>query len=226
MTGAMNLLRALQHGDSAFPSGGFAFSNGMEGAAMLGIALDAGHLGDIVAALMKHRWATAERVALTHAHRAGGDLDRLTAIDAEIEATTLVEGLRLGSRRNGAAMLAAHMRLGTPGAQELRDAARAGRMRGHLAAVQGDLWRAVGIGEADAVALGAYQAANGLVAAAVRLSRIGAVEAQSVLGGVLESLAPLIAMPVAEDQAMTSFAPLIDIAAMRHGRADLKLFAN
>ncbi|HEY9216366.1 MAG TPA: urease accessory UreF family protein, partial [Ancylobacter sp.] len=111
----MNLLRALQHGDSTFPSGGFAFSNGIEGATMLGIALDVGHLGDVVAAVMRHRWATAERVALARAHRAGGDLDRLAEIDTEIEATTLVEGLRLGSRRNGSAMLAAHTRLGTPG---------------------------------------------------------------------------------------------------------------
>ncbi|HEY9215993.1 MAG TPA: urease accessory UreF family protein, partial [Ancylobacter sp.] len=103
---------------------------------------------------------------------------------------------------------------------------RAGHLHGHLATVQGELWRAVGLSEPDAVALGAYQAANGLITAAVRLGRVGAVEAQSVLGGVLETLAPLIAMPVTEDQVMASFAPLIDIAAMRHGRADLKLFAN
>jgi urease accessory protein len=226
MTGGAALLLALQHGDSAFPSGGFAFSNGIEGAAAIGIDLGAEPLTALVAALMTHRWATSDRVALARAHRAGEHIERLAIIDSELEATTLAEGLRLGSRRNGAALLAAHTRLATPGAQIFRDAVKAGSLRGHLAVAQGFLWRAVGMSETDAVSLGAYQTASGLIAAAVRLGRVGAIEAQSVLARVLAVAGPLALAPVADGQPLASFTPLIDVAAMRHAQSDLKLFAN
>jgi urease accessory protein len=220
------LLAMLQHADSTFPSGSFAFSNGIEGLAALGTPLDGRMLQASLTAIIRHRWAPADRVALTLAHRAGTDLPAVGAIDAMLEAATLVEPTRLGSRRNGQALLAAHLRLATPGAAELSSAIAAGQSLGHLPVVQGFLWRAVGFTEEDAVAISGYTTAAGLVAAAVRLGAIGAIEAQAVLASGLAVVAEEIAAPVGDAQPIASFVPLIDIAAARHVRAPVRLFAS
>lgn len=224
-------LLALQHADSAFPSGSFAFSNGIEGLAALDPAFGADGLVRAVTAILRHRWARSERVALTLAHRAAGDIARLAGIDAAVEAATLAETMRQGSRRNGAALLVPHARLGTPGAAELRAALAAGTVLGHLPTVQGVLWRGLGLDEAAAARISGYQTLAGLVTAAVRLGGVGAIEAQRVIGAVLPVLAELLAAPVEPPATpdaihLESFTPLVEIAAARHARADLRLFAN
>ena len=94
---------------------------------------------------LQHRWVTSDRVAIALAHRAGDDFDKLAEIDQAVEAATLAEPLRNGSKRNGNALLAAHVRLGTEGATELRSQIEGGKARGHLPIVQGFVWRARGI---------------------------------------------------------------------------------
>ena len=220
------LLRALQHGDSAFPSGSFGFSNGIEGLAALGARFDRAGLIGVVTAAIRHRWASADRVALTLAYRAGTDLEHIGAVDAAFEAAALVEPLRSGSKRNGAALLAAHLRLQTPGASQLRAAIDVGRALGHLPVMQGFAWRAIGMSQADAVAVSGYAAASGLVAAAVRLGTIGAVEAQLVLNSVLATVAAICAAPVMPDAEIESFAPWVDVAAAHHQRSRVRLFAS
>lgn len=219
-------LLALQHADTAFPSGAFAFSNGVEGLAALDPVLNAAGLRRAAEAVVRHRWAGSERVALAHAHRAGGDLAALARIDAALEAATPVEPMRHGSRRNGGALLAAHLRLGTPGAGALRAGIAEGRLLGHLSVLQGALWRALGLDEAACIEIAGYQTLAGLVAAAVRLGRIGAIEAQAVIAALLPVVAECAAAPVPDEPDLTAFAPLIEIAAMRHAHADVRLFAN
>ncbi len=219
-------LLALQHADTAFPSGAFAFSNGVEGLAALASGLDASSLRHAAEAVVRYRWAGSERVALAHAHRAGDDLAVLARIDAALEAATPAEPMRLGSRRNGGAFLAAHLRLGTPGAGPLRAAISDERLLGHLSVVQGALWRALGLEEAACLEIAGYQTVAGLVAAAVRLGRIGAIEAQAIVAALLPVVAECAAAPIPDTPDFTAFAPLIEIAAMRHARAELRLFAN
>ncbi|MFD1331891.1 urease accessory UreF family protein, partial [Methylopila musalis] len=106
-------LLAIWQADAAFPSGAFAFSNGLEGLAALEGGMAAERLETVIGSALRHRWATADRVALLRAFDAADDGAALTAIDREVEATTLCEAFRAGSRRNGAGFLAAHGRLGT-----------------------------------------------------------------------------------------------------------------
>jgi urease accessory protein len=221
----IDLLTILQHADSAFPSGSFAFSNGIEGLAAMNTPLDRGRLRDVVAMFLRHRWATSDRVAVALAHRACGDLDDIAAIDHAVEAATFVEPLRNGSKRNGNALLSAHTRLATRGAAELRSLIDAGKAHGHLSVVQGFAWCACGMSEADAIAVSGYSTATGLIAAAVRLGCVGAVEAQAVLTAVLPVIHGL-ALPVRSDAAIESFMPWVDAAAARHSRAHLRLFAS
>jgi urease accessory protein len=219
------LLTILQHADSAFPSGSFAFSNGIEGLAAMNAPLDRGGLRDVAAMILRQRWATSDRVAVALAHRAHNDLDEVAAIDRAVEAATLAEPLRSGSKRNGNALLAAHVRLATAGAAELRFLIENAKALGHLPVVQGFVWRACGMSEADAIAVSGYSTAAGLIAAAVRLGHIGAVEAQAVLADVLSAIADLPG-PVPPDAEIESFVPWVDAAAARHARAHVRLFAS
>ncbi len=239
----IELLHAIWQADSGFPSGSFAFSGGLEAFYALSEA-DATALPALLHDMLALRWASSDRVALSRAHRASGalnvrpasgaldaqlasnSLDAIAAADAALEAAILVQPLREGSRRNGMALLAAHERLGTAGARPLRVACRDGQCLGHLAVMQGSLFRAIGMDLPAAIAAAGYGAAASLVTAAVRLGRVGAIEGQRALSGVLPLLAHLAAHPPPVDAVPEAFLPLLDIAAARHARAGMRLFAT
>ena len=224
----LNLLSALRQADTAFPSGGFAFSNGMEGLAATGAPLDGAGLSGVLTAVLRHRWAPCDRIALALAWRAGGDISRLAAIDRAMEAATLPEPLRQGSRRNGAALLAAHVRLDTRGAAALQAALGDDSLLGHLAVLQGTLWRQSGLDQATAIQVGGYTMANGMVSAAVRLGCLGTLAAQRALGDALPLIATLAALPIAEAdlEHLAGALPWLDAACARHQTASLRLFAS
>ncbi len=221
------LLATLWQSDSAFPSGSFAFSNGLEGAAALDPPLDRDKLGAVLATTLRFRWATADRVALMHAFHAD-DIARIGAIDRAFEAATIPEPLRIGSRRQGTALLISHARLGTSGAAELRAAIAAETALGHLPVVQGWLWRRCGLGEEAAVMASAYTVAAGLVNAAVRLGSVGAIEAQGALADCFELIVESagVAFDPGSPLRFPSMTPWLDIAAVRHARSPLRLFSN
>ncbi|MFO1108091.1 MAG: urease accessory UreF family protein [Bradyrhizobium sp.] len=222
----LSTLRALWQADGTFPSGSFAFSWGLEGVLALRPDMPAGELAQLVATIMRHRWATFDRIALLRAFRAGGDLAAIGIVDREVEASTLIAPLRDGSRRNGASFLTAHARLGNELAGRLRDAVRAGDCLGHIAVMQGAIWFAVGLDEKLAQVTSGYSVVSGLITAAIRLGAIGVLRGQGVLGDCLPLIEQLAAEPVPEDADLESFLPFLDIASARHEQADLRLFAN
>ncbi len=223
----LTMLLAMQQADAAFPSGAFAFSNGIEGLAALPYPFDRDALRRHAEAAIRHRWAGTDRVAMIMAHRAVDDLDRLGNVDDAIEAATLAEPMRTGSRRAGRALLTTHARLGTSQAYDLKTAIAGGHLIGHLATIQGCLWRAIGLSEREAIAISGYQTVSGLATAAVRLGRIGAIEAQGVLRDMLPVIAEYDTLPLqGADLLFDSMIPFIEIAAMRSAQAELRLFAN
>ena len=108
-------LRTIWQADSAFPSGAFAFSYGIEGLIALRPDMSLRDFEQLVAATLRRRWASYDRIALLRAHRARGDLAAIAAVDRDVEASTMIETLRKGSCRHGASFLASHARLGEPG---------------------------------------------------------------------------------------------------------------
>ena len=223
---AASLLVALQHADGQFPSGGFAFSQGLEASSSLADQLGAFDFADFVEGQIRHRWADADRVALVRAHRLGGELEALAELDREVEASTFMEGLRSGSRRNGAALLTTHERVGTGGAAAYRALIRSGAACGHLAVVQGLVWQALALDEATVVAISGYQMVASLATAAVRLGGIGAIDAQAAVARLLPSIEAVAFKPVADDQPLRSFTPLAEIAVALHGASGQRLFSN
>lgn len=222
----LSLLPALQQADAAFPSGGFAFSNGIEGLTIMGARLDGPALAGIMEAVLRHRWEPCDRIVLAQAWRAGPDMARLAEIDRALEAATLPDSLRLGSRRNGAALLAAHVRLGTPGASTLQVALEADDILGHLPLLQGTLWRAVGLEEDAATQVSGYTVASGLASAAVRLGCLGALPAQAALRDALPLIAALSRGLVPDIDRLGGGLPWLDIACARQQGASLRLFAS
>jgi urease accessory protein len=220
------MLQAIWQADGAFPSGSFAFSYGIEGVIALRPELDQAALAELASTILRQRWRTSDRVALVKAFRAAGDLAAIADIDRSVEASTFGSTMRDGSRRNGGSFLASHARLGNVMALRLRGAVRSGTGLGHIAVMQGAVWQAMGLGELLAQLASAYGVASGVTAAAVRLGAIGALEGQKTLRGCLPLIETLVAQPIPEDAELSSFIPFLEIAAARHARADLRLFAN
>jgi urease accessory protein len=219
-------LLAIWQSDAAFPTGAFAFSNGLEGVAALKPPLDRAALTPLVQSMLMHRWSSADRVALVHAWRAGSDIEEVVRVDRAYDAATVSEPMRTGSRRHGRALLAVHARLGTAGSIELKSAIAAKRALGHLPIVQGVCWRALGLDERASIEASGYIAVSGFVSAAIRLGGVGAVEGQSVIAAALPVIAAAASDEVTSDQKMISSTPFLDIAAIRQSRADVRLFSN
>ena len=175
---------------------------------------------------LRHRWAPCDRIAVALSGRAKGDHARLSALDEAIEAATFSETLRQGSQRQGAALLTAHARLGTPGATPMLEAVRAGALLGHVPVVQGALWRQLGMDEAVAVHVSGYLCAAGLVAASVRLGSLGALAAQAILAGALPLIQELAAAPMPPDAQIGGYMPWLDTACARYAHAGSRLFAS
>jgi urease accessory protein len=222
----LSVLQTIWQADGTFPSGSFAFSYGVEAVVALRSKLDASALAELAATVIRQRWQTCDRVALVRAFRAADDLHAIAAIDLDVEASTFGSTLREGSRRNGGSFLASHARLGDGVALKLREAVRSGACLGHIAVMQGAVWHAMGLDERLAQLASAYGVASGVTAAAVRLGAIGALDGQKVLRGCLPLIDTLVARPVPDDAGLSSFVPFLEIAAARHARADLRLFAN
>lgn len=219
-------LAALQHADSFFPSGAVSFSWGLEALGADGLLRTADDVALFIAALLRHRWATGDRPVLAAAHAAGDDLEAVRALDQLQEALALAHELRSGSRRMGAALLGVHARLGTRNAAAYRAWVLADCAPGHVAVMQGLLWRGIGFDLNVALAVAAHNSCIGLIGAALRLGLIGHVEGQRCLAGLHDVIAEVLESPLPGVDEISSFAPACDIALMRHEVQPGRLFAN
>ena len=222
----VSILQAIWQADGTFPNGSFAFSYGVEGFVARRVELDRAGVAELVTTILRQRWLTCDRVALTQAFRAAENLDAIAEVDRAVEASTFGSTMREGSRRNGGSFLASHARLGDVMALRLRAAVRSRVCLGHVAVMQGAVWQAIGLDERTAQLVSAYCVASGVAATVVRLGAIGALEGQKVLRGCLPLIDALVAEPVPDDAELSSFVPLLEIAAARQARADVRLFSN
>ncbi len=214
----MSRWRVLQLVDSAFPSGGFAHSSGLEAAMRLGEVDDLGAFVD--AALWQ-----AGRGALPFVASAHEDPSRLAELDALCDAMLLNAVANRASRAQGRAFAATCARVFD--SSEIDDACRARTLRVHLAPAFGALARELDLSRRDALDVHLHGALRTITSAAVRLGLVGPNEAQRLVAAraaLLDRIVETCGELRAEEAAQT--APILDLLAGAHDRLDAKMFVS
>lgn len=223
------LLEGLRFVDTFFPSGGYAFSSGLEAAVQAGAVKTSDQLARYIEDLLRGGMSRREALAAKQANRAAstGSLDVAIHTDRELDSTKLGRESRLASRQMGRQVIrvAADQVRGKPILREYRDQVEAALAPGHLAVTFGLTMGTCGWSPEETAAAFLYQTAVGFISAAMRLSPIGQHEGQRILGEWLP-LIERISREVDVDTPMSSWSPLQDIYAMRHGSLEWRLFRS
>lgn len=205
------LLRLVQWLSPAFPTGGFAYSHGLEWVIDAGEVTSADTLKDWLTQILQGGAGRQDAILLAHALDSGADLDalcdlaRALAPSAERLSETCEQGTAFA--RATTALLGLDL------------AARP------LPVAVGQAARHLHLPKSDVIALYLHAFTANLVSAAVRFVPLGQTEGQQVL----QSLHPVITNLATE----CATAPLADIAtntlradlaAMRHETLDVRIF--
>ena len=220
------LLTALQYGDSQFPSGTASFSWGLEPAHRDGLVRTAGDVTAFIRTQIQGRWRPFDRPVMCAAYRMTDAPGARRDLDLMVERMTIAEELREGSKKAGAASLACHAKLKTPGVESYYREVRLGSSPGHLPVAQGVIWFGVGLNEDMASAISAHGMVVGMLSAALRLNLIGHVTAQALRRELQADIAEALDNDPGAIDAVSTFAPLAEIAAMRHPAHQTRLFAT
>jgi urease accessory protein len=226
----------LQLSDSAFPSGRYTLSYGLEAFAQEGQFHGPRRTTSLLTLLsdsIRLAVAPADGVALACAHRAVRadgplDLDLVTRADRRLTAVKLVREAREASRRTGRALLG----LATTAfdATALADYAASideGAAPGNHAIVLGVLSACLGVGRLEALVGELYAFSAGWAGAAVRLGLLDHRAAQRLVHRVGPTTIEAAQRAVHRDvQHIASSGPLPDVMSMRHEQAELRLFAT
>ncbi|OGW66714.1 MAG: hypothetical protein A3H49_00500 [Nitrospirae bacterium RIFCSPLOWO2_02_FULL_62_14] len=226
---ALTLIQGLRFVDSFFPSGGFAYSSGLEAAVQGGAVRTAEDFSKYVEDLLRHGMGRREAVAVAKAWdaQARGLWREVIAADWELDSMKTGQESRLASRQMGRQVIriAAEQMGGHPILREFHAAVEAERTPSHLAVSLGLVLAASGWSREDAVAAYLYQTATGMMSAALKLLPIGQREGQRLLDGWMPLIAELSGQAQPESS-MTSWSPVQDIYAMRHSRLTSRLFRS
>ncbi|MBS0149718.1 MAG: hypothetical protein JSR31_02180 [Nitrospira sp.] len=223
------LLEGLRFVDTFFPSGGYAFSSGLEAAVQGGAVKTSDQVAKYVEDLLRGGMSRREVIAVKKANLAAskGLLEFAVQIDRALEATKLGRESRMASRQMGRQVIrvaADQIRVKSI-LNEYRDEVEADRAPGHLAVTFGLTMGSCGWNPEETAGAFLYQTAVGFISSAMRLSPIGQHEGQRILGEWLP-LIERISREVDLDTAMSSWSPIQDIYAMRHGSLEWRLFRS
>ena len=223
------LLNGLRFIDSFFPSGGFAFSSGLEAAVKGGAVHDGKELARYVEDLLVHGISRREAVAVAVAHHAAitNKLAPALKVDHELDELKLGRDSRLASRQMGRQVMkvAAEQIRDSRLLRDYRVAIEEGRTPGHIPIAMGMTLGVCRWSRQDTVAAFLYQTAQGFVSAAMKLLPIGQQEGQQLLA----RWGPLIAElshGVKPQEGLVSWSPVHDIYGMRHARLESRLFRS
>jgi urease accessory protein len=224
-----SLLKGLRFVDSFFPSGGYAFSSGLEAAVQGGAVRNGEELSRYVVESLTTGMGEREAVAAGLGHEAfvSGILEAAFKADRELEAMKLGRESRIASRQMGRQVirLAADRLVGQPLIEDYLAAVEAERTPGHLAVAMGLTLAAAGWSKEDTIAAFLYQTATGFVAAAMKLLPLGQREGQRLLDCWIEVIEQ-VSHRALDIQVLQSWSPVHDIYAMRHSRLESRLFRS
>lgn len=227
------LLVTLQLTDTAFPSGFYTMSHGLEGFHQAR-AVTPETVGDLLEDLLVATVGPADATALARAHGAASqqDWDTVTVLDRELYASKLNAELRTASTRSGRQLadLAAEVFADGPGGADIAEwSARiaAKGTPGCQPITIAVCYAATGVPAEQAVAADLFAFAASFVGAALRLRLTDHRGAQVLLRRVQPVIEVVAADAVARPAAdIGGFAPLSDVMSARHERAEARLFTS
>jgi urease accessory protein len=224
------LVSLLHFADSAFPTGGYAHSFGLEHYCQAGIVRDRDGLERFLLAQLEGAAGPCDATAAAGALRALGraDLEACRRLDDALEAMKVVKEFREGSRQMGRQTLrVAAALIGDGRLAAYLDEVNARRAPGHHAVAFGMAAGALGWEAEAAVTAFLYSTTALLVGAALRLLPMGQLEGQAVLWR-LHPVIGRVAREAAERPPadLWSFTPGLDIQGMLHERLDARLFRS
>jgi urease accessory protein len=230
-----SLLSLLQLSDSAFPSGRYTLSYGLEALVHSGhltVPSERSTLTRLLRDSIRFGAAPSDGLALACAHRAAGeagaDLELLTHVDTRLTAVKLPREVREASTRTGRAVLtAATAAIGGDALHDYAERVRGGDSPGNHAVVVGLLSGSLGVPRLDALVAELYAFSSSWVGAGVRLGLVDHRGAQALLHRVRPAIAAAAVDVVDRDASqISSCTPFLDVMAMRHEQAELRLFAT
>jgi urease accessory protein len=223
------LLNGLRFIDSFFPSGGYAYSSGLEAAVQEGAVGNVEEFRGYVEDLLDAGVATREAVAVSVACEAirKEKLALALKVDAELEAMKIGYESRLASRQMGRQVMRIAADREQPHAvlQAFHAELMASRTPGHSPVCLGLTLAANGWSRRDAIAAFLYQTSVGFVSAGMKLLPIGQREGQRLLAQWTPLFIELSrTVPTRLD--LHAWTPIQDIYAMRHSRLESRLFRS
>jgi len=216
------MLWLLQANDTAYPSGAYAHSFGLEELVESGVVRTPQDLENFLEKQILPALLTFEIpfFARAHAAVAAGDAEMLLELDAELDAWRIPAELRDASRRIGSQRLDLLARL-DPSPLVLGHRGKSPRSH-HLVVTALEL---SGLPAAQAARAFAFQTIAGLTAASMKLLRIGQTSCQQISRRTLVRLGEKIDAALSRE-ADGWFNPLLEIASLRHARANQRLFIS
>lgn len=225
----LELLNGVRFIDSFFPSGGYAFSSGLEAAVQRGAVSGEAELARYVEDALRFGLGMREARAVARAQEAGavGRVAQATDVDWELESLKVGREARVASRQMGRQVVRAAVAEPRPSriVQRYATAVETQATPGHLAAAMGVVLGSLGWPREQAVAVFLYHSVVGFVAAALKLVPLGQQGGQRVIARCLPCIAELSERAAAE-QPMTGWTPIHDIDGMRHARLSHRLFRS
>lgn len=216
----VDFLRLLSWISPAFPTGGYAYSHGLEWVVEQGVVRDVATLCDWARTLLAHGSLGNDLIILHTAWDVGDDTQKLKEIATFACAAASSRERYEESVYQGEAFLkAAGVWSVTPAAAETQNT------RWPLPVVQGMVFRRGGVGKAQAVLSGGYAAVAALVSAAVRLIPLGQTDGLRALAEMEPALQRAASTACSRSLCdVGSACFLADLAAMQHETQTTRLF--
>jgi urease accessory protein len=230
-TDPMAVLTAFRLADSALPVGSDTVSYGLEQFVETGAVTDAADLRALLETYLRRQVGPADMIALRAAHAAarGADVDGVVRTDRRLRAVTLPAEFRESATRSGRRLLdLATAIIDDPVVTAYDDRIRAdGDAPGNYVVGLGVVTARTGVDAGTACLIHGHAFVSGLLGAGQRLLGLGHTDLQRVGWGLRPTIAAAADRSRGRDlDAMAPFAPLVDVAASEHERADRRLFVS
>lgn len=209
--------------DSAFPTGGFAHSAGLEAAVQQGEVRSA---ADFKNFLIESIWQCGYG-AMPIANTSYDDVQEFSRLDELTDLFLNNSVANRASRQQGRTFLATCAQAFGPDCKSSGDAMKAQSSFLHYAPVFGAMARTLRMDRTSMQRLLLFTTLRGVLSAAVRLGTVGSYEAQRLqfrFAPRLEQVIEACASLTAEDLAQT--APLLDLFQINHDRLYSRLFQS